>query len=188
MVVTSRPVKAYLRRFRRKMVRGSDSRSLWGPGEGRGAWNDGREVCFSRMPRMPLRKRSTHVGTRQLVEHPRGGRCETLEVLLGSTSLSIDEIVSTRQRGRDCVIDQSKRAGRRRLEVVASVRLVESRCLRLPGVADAWVPCCRPGRISSLDPLIANQAVPYTSSFPQPHPTVSTIGHSLIPTKGVQAD
>lgn len=28
MAVTSRPVKAYLRRFRRKMVRGRDSRSL----------------------------------------------------------------------------------------------------------------------------------------------------------------
>ena len=35
--VTSRPVKAYFSLLRRKMERGSDSRSLWGPGEGRGA-------------------------------------------------------------------------------------------------------------------------------------------------------
>ena len=40
--VTSRPVKAYLRRLRRNMVRGRDSRSLWGPGEGRGAYTDGQ--------------------------------------------------------------------------------------------------------------------------------------------------
>jgi hypothetical protein len=38
IAVTSRPVKAYFSRFRRKTVRGSDSRSLWGPGEGRGAY------------------------------------------------------------------------------------------------------------------------------------------------------
>lgn len=38
MAVTSFPVKAYFNRFRRKTVRGRDSRSLWGPGEGRGAW------------------------------------------------------------------------------------------------------------------------------------------------------
>ena len=37
IAVTSRPVKAYFNRLRRKTVRGSDSRSLWGPGDGRGA-------------------------------------------------------------------------------------------------------------------------------------------------------
>lgn len=36
--VTSRPVKAYFSLLRRKMVRGRDSRSLWGPGDGRGAY------------------------------------------------------------------------------------------------------------------------------------------------------
>jgi hypothetical protein len=35
--VTSRPVKAYFSLLRRKMERGRDSRSLWGPGDGRGA-------------------------------------------------------------------------------------------------------------------------------------------------------
>jgi len=35
--VTSRPVRAYFSLLRRKTVRGRDSRSLWGPGEGRGA-------------------------------------------------------------------------------------------------------------------------------------------------------
>jgi hypothetical protein len=37
--VTSRPFNAYFNLLRRKIVRGSDSRSLWGPGEGRGAWS-----------------------------------------------------------------------------------------------------------------------------------------------------
>ena len=35
--VTSRPVKAYFSLLRRNMERGRDSRSLWGPGDGRGA-------------------------------------------------------------------------------------------------------------------------------------------------------
>jgi len=37
IAVTSRPVRAYLSRLRRNTVRGRDSRSLCGPGEGRGA-------------------------------------------------------------------------------------------------------------------------------------------------------
>jgi len=37
IAVTSRPVSAYFSLLRRKTVRGRDSRSLWGPGEGRGA-------------------------------------------------------------------------------------------------------------------------------------------------------
>lgn len=36
--LTSSPVRAYLRRFLRKMMRGKHSLSLWGPVEGRGAY------------------------------------------------------------------------------------------------------------------------------------------------------
>src|SRR5271154_2493126 len=36
--LTSRPLRAYLRRFRMKTMRGRQSRSLCGPGEGRGAY------------------------------------------------------------------------------------------------------------------------------------------------------
>ena len=39
IAVTSFPVKAYFSLFLKKTVRGKDSRSLWGPGEGRGAYS-----------------------------------------------------------------------------------------------------------------------------------------------------
>jgi len=54
IAVTSRPVNAYFNLLRRKITRGKDSRSLWGPGDGRGAWREddmsnGRlQVVYSR--------------------------------------------------------------------------------------------------------------------------------------------
>lgn len=45
MEVTSRPVKAYFSLLRRKTVRGRDSRSLWGPGEGRVAYEVEKTKC-----------------------------------------------------------------------------------------------------------------------------------------------
>ena len=82
IAVTSRPVKAYFSLLRRKMVRGRDSRSLWGPGDGRGAcqftkWNDTPGIASN----------STHICPAQLVEHPWGGRGKALQVLFGSSSL-----------------------------------------------------------------------------------------------------
>lgn len=64
---TSLPVKAYFSLLRRKMVRGRDSRSLWGPGEGRGAYRTANcqlRCCADKI------FCKTHVGTAQLVEHP----------------------------------------------------------------------------------------------------------------------
>lgn len=59
--VTSRPVNAYFNLLRRKITRGRDSRSLWGPGDGRGAWreddmsNGHLEVVYSRRYRSVCR-------------------------------------------------------------------------------------------------------------------------------------
>jgi hypothetical protein len=61
--VTSRPVKAYFSLLRRKMERGRDSRSLWGPGEGRGAW---KHV----VPGGKMNQRGTHVCAAQFIKHP----------------------------------------------------------------------------------------------------------------------
>ena len=85
--VTSLPVKAYLRRLRRKMVRGRDSRNLWGPGDGRGAY----VICKMNQYRYIYGKfiLSTHVGTAEFVQHPGRGGGKPLQVFFGSSGLRI---------------------------------------------------------------------------------------------------
>lgn len=64
IAVTSLPVKAYFSLFLKNTVKGRDSRSLWGPGEGRGAYWISLLFHFIHSTRV------TYVGAAELVEHP----------------------------------------------------------------------------------------------------------------------
>ena len=85
--VTSLPFKAYLRRLRRKMVKGSDSRNLWGPGDGRGAYVIYKMDQYKHIYRITILL--THVGTAEFVQHPGRGGGKPLQVFFGSSGLKI---------------------------------------------------------------------------------------------------
>jgi hypothetical protein len=90
IATTSRYVNAYFSLFLSITTNGRHSRSLWGPGDGLGAYTINPHFWFT-----PFE------GTSQLVEHPVLGRIEPLQMLLQTASLKRENATQTSVHGQN---------------------------------------------------------------------------------------